>query len=179
MIDTATPVPNAELTTQAPVYFSVSIPKLVCLSFCSFGIYELYWFYKNWQLERGRAHEALSPFWRTIFTVFFCYSLFKRVIVTGSKAGLFAGGGAGLLATLYIIVSISWNLPDPYSLISLLTVLPLAMVQKIAGKINDRLTPGAPRNARFSPANFILVALGGPLFLYGVASAFFPNLWPS
>ena len=172
-------VPAPAQTTQTPIYFPVSIPKLVCLSFCSFGIYEIYWFYKNWQLERNRKREQLSPFWRAVFTVFYCYSLFKRIIDTGASEGLFKRGGAGLLATLYIVSSVSWKIPDPYSLISVLTVVPLVMAQGMAGKINARLAPEAPRNARFSIANIVLLALGGPLFLYGVLSAFIPNLWPS
>jgi hypothetical protein len=172
-------VPDPPQTTQTPIYFPVSITKLVCLSFCSFGIYGIYWFYKNWQLERDRKREPLSPFWRALFAIFFCYPLFKRIIVTGVREGLFKGGGAGLLATLYIISNISWKLPGPYSLISLLTVLPLVMAQQIAEQINAKLAPQAPRNTRFSIANIILLALGGPLFLYGVVSAFIPNLWPS
>jgi len=176
---TETKVPDRAWPAPSPIYFPVSIAKLVCLSLCSFGIYEIYWFYKNWQLERDHKREELSAFWRAVLAVFFCYSLFKRIMVTGVREGLFKGGGAGLLATLYIISSISWRLPDPYSLISLLTVLPLVMAQQMAEKINAKLAPEAPKNTRFSIANVILLVLGGPLFLYGVVSAFVPNLWPS
>jgi len=179
MTATDTAVADPPAITQPAIYFQVSTIKLVCLSFCSFGVYEIYWFYKNWQLERDRKREQLSPFWRAVFAVFFCYSLFKRIVSTGVGEGLFKGGGAGLLAALYIISSISWKLPDPYSLISLLTVLPLVVAQQMAEKINARLAPEAPKNSRFSIANVILLVLGGPLFLYGVVSAFVPNLWPS
>jgi hypothetical protein len=31
-----------------PMYFPVSRLKLAVMSTCTLGIYELYWFYKNW-----------------------------------------------------------------------------------------------------------------------------------
>jgi len=171
--------PVSDTVTQAPIYFPVSTVKLVCLSCCSFGGYEFYWFYKNWQLERDRQSEDLSPFWRTFFGVFFCYSLFRRITNTGVREGLFRGGGAGLLATLYVICRVSWRLPDPYSLVSVLGILPLVVAQQMVETINARLSPEAPRNSRFSVANIVLLVLGGPLFLYFVFSALIPDPWLS
>ncbi|MDR2837380.1 MAG: hypothetical protein LBV49_02235 [Azonexus sp.] len=31
----------------APPFFPVSVPKLAVLSICSFGLYELFWFYQK------------------------------------------------------------------------------------------------------------------------------------
>ncbi len=36
--------------TMAPYFFTTSTLKLTLMSICTFGIYELYWFYKNWVL---------------------------------------------------------------------------------------------------------------------------------
>jgi hypothetical protein len=52
--------------TDRPVFFPVSILKLVLLSLCSFGLYQFYWFYKNWQYvkEHERAHMRVA--WRVL-----------------------------------------------------------------------------------------------------------------
>jgi hypothetical protein len=46
-------VSSAAGDSQAP-YFAVSLLKLTVMSVCTFGIYELYWFYKNWRLIMER-----------------------------------------------------------------------------------------------------------------------------
>jgi hypothetical protein len=63
------PAASGESPT-APIFFAVSIPKFIVLSICSIGIYDLYWFYKNWQLVRAREQSDISPFWRAFFGIF-------------------------------------------------------------------------------------------------------------
>ena len=46
----------------APPYFSVATHKFVAMSICTFGIYELYWFYQTWKTMRDATGEKLSPF---------------------------------------------------------------------------------------------------------------------
>ena len=40
--------------SNTPLYFPVSNTKLVLLSVCTLGLYEFYWFYKNWALVKER-----------------------------------------------------------------------------------------------------------------------------
>ncbi len=51
-----------------PLFFPVSITKLIILSICTIGIYEVYWFYKNWEIIKQREYSKISPFWRAIFS---------------------------------------------------------------------------------------------------------------
>ena len=51
-----------------PMYFPVSLLKLVIMSTCTFGIYELYWFYRNWCFVRTREAPEIMPFWRAFFS---------------------------------------------------------------------------------------------------------------
>lgn len=160
---------------QVPIYFAVSTLKLVSLSLCTFGLYELYWFYKNWQLERGRTDKHIRPFWRTFFVIFWCYSLFRGIVATNTSTGISRGGGAGLLATLYILSSISWKLPDPYWLVSFASVVPLLVAPKMVDQINARMAPSAARNGRFSGLNVAALVVGGPLLILVVVTSFFPE----
>jgi hypothetical protein len=60
-----------------PIYFPVSPLKLVVLATCTFGLYEIYWFYRHWGVVRERHNSGIVPFARAFFAPLFCYSLFK------------------------------------------------------------------------------------------------------
>lgn len=108
---------------SAPVYFSVSPLKLVVMSICTLGIYDLYWYYKNWRLIKEREQLDIMPFWRAFFAYFFCYSCFKKIRGTAASLNLNRYIAAGPLATGWIIVAILWKLPDPYWLLTYFSVL--------------------------------------------------------
>jgi hypothetical protein len=56
---------------STPIYFPVSITKLVVMSLFTCGLYQILWFYKNWRLIKNREHSDIMPVWRSIFPVFF------------------------------------------------------------------------------------------------------------
>ena len=62
-----------------PIYLYIPIIKLILMSIVSIGLYEVYWLYKNWRFIKERDEPDILPFWRGIFGIFFCYSLFKRI----------------------------------------------------------------------------------------------------
>ena len=49
-------------TSGTPMYFAVSPLKLVVMSVCTMGGYELYWFYRNWVLVKNMENTDISPF---------------------------------------------------------------------------------------------------------------------
>jgi hypothetical protein len=152
------------------VFFDVSIPKLLVLSVCSLGIYELYWFYKNWQLVRARERSDISPLWRAGFGFFYCYALFKRVREYDAQVG--SGTlPAGALAAGWVVVTCLWQLPDRYSLAASLSCLFLLPVQAAANRING-IAEAPDRNTRFSLWNWLTVALGGTLLVLDALGVF-------
>lgn len=90
----------------APLYFPVSPLKLVVMSVCTIGIYELYWQYKNWSLIKEREKLDIRPFWRAWFAFFFCYPLFKRIRTTAQSLNMKRSIAAGPLAVGWIIVTL-------------------------------------------------------------------------
>jgi hypothetical protein len=152
------------------IFFDVSIAKLLVLSVCSLGIYELYWFYKNWQLVRARERSDISPLWRAGFGFFYCYALFKRVREYDAQAG--SGTlPAGALAAGWVVVTCLWQLPDRYSLAANLSCLFLLPVQAAANRING-IAEAPDRNTRFSLWNWLTVALGGTLLVLDALGVF-------
>ncbi len=157
-----------------PVYFPVSILKLIVLSVCTMGIYELYWYYKNWRLIKERENLDIMPFWRAFFAYFFCYSLFLKVRATANSLSVTRSIAAGPLALSWIIVTILWQLPDPYWLVTYFAVLFLIPVQILVNDINAVSSPGHDENRRFTAWNITAVVIGGVLFLLMVYATFVP-----
>jgi len=155
------PAPAAIPQRTAPLYFSVSKTKLIIMSIFTLGIYELYWFYKNWNHVKIRTRQKIRPFWRTILSVFYCYSLFKQVQESVDSHGGRQDINAGWLAVVYILLSITYKLPDPFWVVSLLAFLPLIPVQGAINSINAKVAPKAARNSNFSGTNIFVIIIGG------------------
>ena len=62
------------------VYFGVPMAYLTALCLLTLGIYQIYWFYKNWAaVKKAKGIRGIYPFWRALFSALFCWSLFKRI----------------------------------------------------------------------------------------------------
>jgi len=157
-----------------PPFFAVSVPKLAVLSLCSLGVYEIYWFYKNWQLIRARERSNIYPFPRAVFAVLFCYQCFARMRDYGTELEIAPPLAAGALAAGWIITTIAYKLPDPYSLVSLLSVVFLLPVQAHVNRINQALVPTHEPNASFSGWNWFLAIVGGCLLILAIIGTLMP-----
>lgn len=104
--------------TKSLTFFPVATRKLIVLSICTFSIYELYWFYQNWKRIRAYApHETFSPFWRAFFGVIWAIPLLQRMEEQAGAVGVAGTGSAVVLGVCYILLTISWRLPDPWWLV--------------------------------------------------------------
>src|SRR5689334_8216637 len=65
--------------TDATIFFPCSLLKLAVMSFSTLRLFHIYWFYKNWRCIKERTGEDIAPAARSIFLIFFCYGLFKRI----------------------------------------------------------------------------------------------------
>ncbi len=113
---------STEGVSSAP-YFAVSPLKLVVMSFCTFTLYQIYWFYKNWWLVKERERSNINPAMRSVFAYFFCYSLFSKLRDTAQENHVAVTLPAGPLAALWIVVTLLSILPDPYWLVSSAAIL--------------------------------------------------------
>jgi hypothetical protein len=137
--------PQADLETYAPAqprqlapFFQTPPLKVALLSIATFGLYQLYWFHKNWS-RRKALGEEVSPLARTIFAVWFAHSLFQSVnrevehrAGPGPSFSGLAGEplNAGLLAVGFFGLNVLWRLPDPISFLGLFSFVPLLVAQK-------------------------------------------------
>lgn len=157
-----------------PIYFPVSLFKLVVMDLCTLGLYQVYWFYKNWMLIKERERSNIIPALRAIFAVLFCYACFKRIRATGEEH-LAMDLAIGPLAAAWIIVTILWKLPDPYWLISFASIVFLLPIQNAVNQVNAKLSPNHNPNRQFSKANIAAIVVGGLVFVLGVIGTFLPE----
>jgi len=171
------PVEPAEVVpVELPPFFAVSLWKFAVMSVCTLGLYELYWFYRNWQRVRVREQKGLSPAVRALFALIFCYPCFRRIGRYGVGIGLPPGPPMLVLALLWMIVELSGALPMPGTLISLSGFVLLLPVQAYANRINSEKVPGHDPNARLTLTNWVWIVLGGGLLLLNLMALFLlPN----
>jgi hypothetical protein len=165
---------GARSTDNSNPLFAVGLVKLFVMCLVTFGIYEFYWFYKHWQRIRARDGSDIMPFWRAWFAIFFCYSLFKRMRADGEDLKVASSFAAGPLAALFIIGNLVWRLPDPFWLITFVSIGALFMAQKYANEVNATATPDHDRNEEFRGWNWVGVVCGGVFWVLVLIGLFIP-----
>lgn len=170
--------PRAKVEDAVPAdqagtaYFAVSLLKLGVMSVTTLGIYQIYWFYKNWKNAQRIANvDANAPI-RAFFYGITSYWLFKLIRDHANSVVPGMAIPAGPLAIAVFVLTAASRLPDPYWLVTFLSVLPLLLVQSAVNRVNWQLAPEADRNARFSGWNIAGALLGGLVVALAVLGMF-------
>lgn len=166
----AASAPKSHPVWPPPLFFPVSVTKLVVMSTVTLGLYQLYWFWRNWILVKNRERTRILPFMRALFPVFFVYALFDRIYEEQPRSR-----PPVLLAIAWVLLSIAWRAPDPWWLIAFASVLPLIPVQRRAIRRNALAAPDHDRNGRFTAWNWTLIGVVGLFAILAVIGAFLPE----
>ena len=159
---------------QVAPAFAVSITKLVVMSIATLGLYQLYWFYQHWAAIKRRTKQDVSPVWRAIFGVFWCYSCFREIDEEARRHDAANKLPFGALAATWIVLTLVSRLPDPYWVVSLLAFVVLVPVQKQANALNAQLAPEADRNSRFNWMNITWLAISVPILALAMIGLMLP-----
>src|ERR1051326_4300794 len=68
--------------TQLPggaMFLYIPLSRLIIMSLVSFGLYEVYWMYRNWKFLQERDGLDINPLGRGIFGQLFVYQLLKAM----------------------------------------------------------------------------------------------------
>jgi hypothetical protein len=155
------------------VFFPVGLLKLTLMSLATLGLYEIYWFYKNWKCVQHNFGDKLNAPIRALFYTLTSYWLFKKVREQAREAQLDGRLRAGPLALSVLLIGALGRLPDPWWLLSLLGFLPLLPVQSMVNELNRKLSPQAGTNSGFSGWNIVALILFGIVLILGVIGTFF------
>lgn len=149
-----------------PAFFAVSKTKLVVMSIFTLGLYQIYWFYKNWQGVKQQDGSDIIPAVRAFFSVIFCYALFEKVRKRAAVSGIGRKPfQPGVQAAGWIFLSVVPNyLPSFLFIFGLFAVLFLLPVQHIINQVHAIESPGSAINDKFFGVNIAGIIVGG-LFL--------------
>ncbi len=53
--------------------------RFLFLSIITLGLFQAYWIHKNWKYLKERDGMSILPFWRGIFGVLYCHSIFDEI----------------------------------------------------------------------------------------------------
>jgi hypothetical protein len=162
-------VENSDVTNQ---FYIVSIKKFTVLFFSTFGLYSLYWFYKNWKEYKTHSGKSLWPIPRAIFNIFFTHSLFSEIdkaLRNNNKTFNWSPNG---LASIYVILALTSHILDkmsmrevgsPYTDVFSVLILPLMYLSLIKSQKAINLSQNDPEgasNAVFTAGNYVWIIFG-------------------
>ncbi len=169
--------------TQAEAaYLYISPLRLIFMSIFTFGVYEMYWIYKNWKYAKMRDGLSIMPFWRAWFGIFHCHNLLRYIhtdrVLTKWREPKFK---PGTLATIWVIMQVIANIngrvgSQEFSTTSLLgplwpSFLCFLPVQLYINSVNKEMAPEAKKTG-WTFGHIVLTIWG--LLIWGILiSAFF------
>lgn len=173
---------HAEHGPDKVEYFSISPGRLVLFSVLTFNLYEIYWFYKNWQAVKQAEGREMYPFWRAVFTIFFCHDFFKKVLASVKRDNYSESFSPGWLAAAYIVLLFVGNgygrmevrdVGDPWTylfwlfVLLVITPLPLLPIQNAINFHNEKIGSKQVKTSTFTGGEVMLIIVG--LIITGLA----------
>ena len=141
-------------------YFTASTFKLIFMSIVTFGLYNIYWFYKNWLVIKKFENTKIMPFWRALFSSIFAYFMFKRIQKSAKNSGSDLSIFPVITALAYFAVEALGHLPEPYWFLYLFSVLLLIPANAAATKVNQQACSESYQNEKIKSGTgwqFLLV----------------------
>lgn len=134
--------------------------KFILLSIGTFGLYELFWFYKVWHHFKLTDKLRIRPSLRALFAPFFIWSLAHRINQLLKKEHITFSSNPFWLGLVYIFFCITALLPDPFWIVSFLAFWPLLPLLKGLNLYWEKQEKGKLPLKPFEVWQSILIGLG-------------------
>jgi hypothetical protein len=123
--------------SQSPTFYCpIAIQKLVLMQVFTFGLYQIHWFYRQWDYIRRSDGRQFNPALRGVLAGIFAYPLFRSIKLRAPAERASVGWSPAALTLLWFGISIVpavLRLP----ILALANVLPLVLVQRTINQLND------------------------------------------
>lgn len=96
---------QSNLEEKVPFYV-ISSSKFWVLNVLTLGCFYIVWFYMQWLRQNQAGREKVSPFWRTMFMIFFYHSLVRKIKEQTQITKVSELWNANLLANLIVFTII-------------------------------------------------------------------------
>jgi hypothetical protein len=159
---------DAQHSAEEQPYFPVSRQKLIVMSVTTLSMYQIYWFYKNYQRLHARAGGGGSAFWYAIAAPITAHGLFARVRADAQSRFIAVSWSSVGLAVIYFMMTLLCFLDYPWWMLTLGSVFVLLPVHATMDAVNRKVAPAGPRNDRYSASNVAWIAIGIALTILGL-----------
>ena len=166
---------NAEHKPAVAEYFTVGTIKFALMSLTTFGLYEAYWFYRNWKVIRDREGSQIWPFWRGVFGVFWTFSLGKKLLIDAKERSIAIELPATKLGIVYFVVNSLYRLPGQYWLLSLLAFIAILPFETAARRLNGNGGLSEPTSGTYSGWIIAWLIFGSLFLLLAIVGSFIPE----
>lgn len=181
----AAPLANLDEQPRAALddrFYVVATRKMLILFFLTMGMYQLYWYYKNWALYDRATAARLWPIPRAVFALFSTHSLFRRIgehDPSGKRGPWDSGSYAASMVFLLVVgYVLAWAGRDSFffDVINMFLLLPIGLLMKqVQLEVNARCgDPAGAGNREFTGANYAWCVFGGMLWLLVLAGWLLP-----
>lgn len=96
----------------------INLNKFIILCVLSFGLYELWWIYKAWRFFRQKEELDIMPACRALFSIFFLYALFHKIVEYASAKGYKERFSPIACFLGFFAINFLAYLPEPLGLLS-------------------------------------------------------------
>lgn len=160
---------------EIPPFLFISPVKLALLSVTTFGIYIIYWFYKQWWALKKFKKLTIYPFIMALFAPFTSYNLFNEIFLLKNPQVNTKNDLPGILSTIYFLLNfiggIGNQLQNPFQIVLFMLFLPLIPVQNFINSLaSDEIKQKNP--GKFNRWEMIILIIGGILFTITISSYF-------
>ena len=146
-----------------PYPYVISLWKFFILSIVTFGLFDIYWFYRQWKsfyAVKNQKHGWFYIFFISLFAGFSSFSLFKIIAKEVKEVDQRRGLEATGLSIAYILLNILYKLPNPYWLLSSLSIFALLPVQRAINYYWEKKYDDKVVRSGFGVWNFIVAFIG-------------------
>jgi hypothetical protein len=153
----------------------------VLLSIITFGIYDIYWYYRNWKNLRSFKNLNFSAVWRTvglcipILNLFLIYHAHKQYRNLVNEEGIQRDIYPGIIVMVIIISTGLTNLPDPYWLLCFVGTIPLAIVQSVLNELWIKVQPEHIHRTKLHGRQIFLIVVGGIVWFLAILGMILPD----
>jgi hypothetical protein len=138
----------------------IAIHKLIIMSYFTLGLYEIHWFYKQWDYIRRADRKRFNPALRAILNGLFAYPLFRSIKLRGLARRAEITWSPGVLTIAWFSLGVIVATTNLRVLFGLATTLPLIVVQRSINGLNEP----SRMDRRYSAINVAGIVAGMVVF---------------
>jgi hypothetical protein len=120
------------------VFYPIALRKFIPLSLLTAGLYAVYWIYRNWRWMKFVQQKPIAPFWRSLFSMFTSFSLFRAMSEVEPQG--YRGFKAAVipLGIGYLVANVIANQTEAFSTVYLAPLVLIPVVMQVNELNKDR-----------------------------------------